>query len=243
MKTRKSSFILFLGMWLVATIAVLFPAPAQAQNCGVPGLPACPPKKQRATRVPPAATATQTPTSTPTLPPAVIPLSGGGDPLDPAANLPAGPNPAGRLDNFPAPVVLSGLGIILLVVIIAILSRKVMVGSAPSAPSQIHEFGDQGWSGDGDKTGQGELKGNDEVVGLGQNDGFVRQSAGTTEHELGHSLADGGSSSSSVPQPPDEASDGYVRRSATTTEHELGHTLADGGSSSSSSAPKPPDDG
>jgi hypothetical protein len=154
--------------------------------------------------------------STPTPTPADIAITGGGGPDNPTGNLPLGQDPSTPLDNFPTPVVLSGLGIILLLVMIAILFRSLMVGSTPSAPSQIHEFGEQGWTDHGgvfagrkglfkkfalfghsvntDTTGLGEIKGNDEVIGLGggqntyigRNDGRLQQSTGTAAHELGH---------------------------------------------------------
>jgi len=63
MKIRRLVFLLCLGVFIVASLAFLMPQTVHAQ-CGLPGIPPCPPKKKTPTSPPPTRTSTPTPTAT-----------------------------------------------------------------------------------------------------------------------------------------------------------------------------------
>jgi hypothetical protein len=193
MKIPRPVLAVFLGIAIVTTMTALIPSPVQAQTCGIPGTPACPPREKRTKRptpVPPSRTPTPTATLTPTATQVGIPLTGGmGGPAEPGIN----PSPAVTLHNFASPVMLSGLGFLLLVLVLTVLFRGGVFDPKRGLFKRFGVFGHSNSAYDG--TGISEVDGNDQSIGLGdqkiylaRNDGRVQMDAGSTAHELGHNL-------------------------------------------------------
>jgi len=176
MKTRKPLLALFLGLLiLAAALFALIPQPANAQQiCTDPAtgqvIPCPPPPREKHTKrptpVPPSRTPTPTTTPTPTATPVGIPLTGGD--AGGAASDGIRGTPAVILHNFSSPSVLSGLGILLLVLILAVRFRGRLFDPQTGLFKRFGLFGHSVNA--GNSSGSSEVYGNDSLIGLGGQD-------------------------------------------------------------------------